>query len=156
LSSIKKARAEDAFAGVIEEWESVSRDDLTAAWIYSGFTDDLLSGRITEGDPKLDAVVARAIANSIKPYKLAPFEFLESCETSQGPWDSYIKGLTPEQPTALADELAAMLTARRFRALWDSVRTKLTPAQQQQFMTWHHEMAKSRGRRQITPSYMLQ
>lgn len=156
LSSIKNTRSEDAFAGVVEEWASVSRDDLTAAWVYSGFTDDLLYDRITNGDPKLDALVARAIANSVKPYKLATFEFLEKCETSEAAWDSYIKGLTPEQPTAMADELGAILTARRFRELWDSVRTKLTPVQQQQLMTWYHEMSKSRGRRQITPSYMVQ
>ncbi len=146
VSSIKRTHAEGAFAGVIEEWASVSRDDLTAAWIYSGFVEDLISGRITDGDAKLESRVALAVADLRKPYKLAPFEFSEKCEASQNPWDSYIKGLTPEQPTALADELAARLTARRFRALWDSVRTGLTPAQQQQLITWFHEMAKSRGR----------
>jgi hypothetical protein len=156
LSSIERARAQDAFAGVVEEWDSVSRDDLTAAWIYSGLTEDLLSGDITDEDPNLDPLVAGAIADSVTPYKLATFEFVEKCEASQGPWDSYIKRLTPGQPTALADQLAGMLTARRFRLLWDSVRTKLTPAQQQQLITWYREMAKSRGRREMTPSYMLQ
>lgn len=139
----------------IEEWEQMTDEELKAASIYTSLTDNLFSNDIRDVDPKLDSAIAAVIIKAQRKYKLAPFEFLEKCESSDTPWDRYTRELTPQQPTALADNLAAVLTARRFEAFWNSVRDRLTPAQREDLMIWYREMAKAHGRRDLVPTCVI-
>lgn len=154
FESLARQTGAEAVLKVIEEWDKMSDEELKAAWIYTGLTDDLFSREIREGDPKLDPAITAIMTSAQRKYDLAPFEFLEKCAPSETPWDQYTRELTPEQPTALADDLAAVLTARRFEAFWNSVRDRLTPAQRDELIAWYREMAKARSRRDLVPAYV--
>jgi len=152
-SSAKKSGA-DPILRAIEEWAKMSDEEMKAAWIYTSFTDDLLSHNIREGDPKLDHSIIAIMAKAQKKYDLASFEFLEKCESSDASWVQYTRELTPELPTALADTLAAVLTARRYETFWNAVRDKLTTAQREELIAWYRDMAKARSRRDLIPAYV--
>lgn len=138
----------------IDDWVKMSDEDLKAAWIYTSLTEDLLSGDFRKGDPTLDPAIITIMAGAQMKYDLAPFEFLEKCESSNTSWDQYTRELTGELPTALADDLAAVLTARRFETFWNSLRDKLTGVQREQLVAWYREVAKARSRRDLVPAYM--
>lgn len=152
-SLVRQVQAEGVLRAV-EEWTKMSDEELKAAWIYTTLTEDLFSRESREGDPKLDPAITAIMTSAQKKYDLAPFEFLEKCESSETSWDQYTREITPELPTALADDLAAVLTARRFEAFWDSLRDHLTPAQREKLIAWYREMAKARSRRDLVPSYV--
>jgi hypothetical protein len=154
LESLAQQAQTEAVLSAVEEWTKMSDEELKAAWIYTTLTDDLFSRESREGDPKLDPTITAIMTSAQKKYDLAPFEFLEKCESSETSWDQYTRELTPELPTALADDLAAVLTARRFEAFWKSVRDRLTPAQREELTSWYREMAKARSRRDLVPAYV--
>jgi hypothetical protein len=152
-SLIREAGAESALSAG-ERWDTMSDEELKAAWIYTSLTDDLLSGNIQDADPKLASNILQVVRESQQHYGLAEYEFIDKCESSETKWDRFIRQLTPEQPSALADDLSAFLTAIRFETFWRSIRIKLTPAQMKVLVVWYREMAKAKGRRDITPSYV--
>jgi hypothetical protein len=94
------------------------------------------------------------LAASRKSYDIETYEFSQISLPSPSTWDAYIRGLTPEQPTALADNLASVLEYQRFEELWNSVKVRVTVAQKDQLVSWYHEMAKARERRDIVPAYL--
>ena len=154
LESLARERGVPDLLAVIKVWTSTSDEDVKAAWIYSGLTDDLTSGDIRPGDPKLDPVTADLVARFRTSYQQSSLEFVQISELSRTAWDKYIRNLTPEQPSALADDLAAMLRARSFEAFWKSLKLSLSPVQLNQLIVWYREMARSRQRREIAPPYV--
>jgi len=154
LESLAQKSGADPILRAIEEWAKMSDEEQKAAWIYTSFTDDLFSHDIREGDPKLDPAIIAIMAKAQRKYDLASFEFLEKCESSETSWDQYTRELTPELPTALADTLAAVLTAHRYETFWNTVRDRLTTAQREELIAWYRDMAKARSRRDLVPAYV--
>jgi hypothetical protein len=153
-SLVERLNATKGASKTIGEWAGMTHEDSTAAWVYTGVTRDLFSSRIREGSPKLDPAIKIIMAGAEGQYDVAPTDFLEICAEPESCWDEYIKRLTPEQPTFLADILAAVSRARRFRAFWDLVVSKLTPEQRHELVAWYGAMAKSGGGQDIAPSYV--
>jgi hypothetical protein len=153
-SLLRNCGAPESVHGVVNRWAALTDDELTAAWICNDFTTDTLSGNSRNGDPKLDARIVAALAASRKNYNIETYEFLQVSLASLSTWDAYIRGITPEQPTALADNLAAVLRYQRLEELWNSTKARLTVAQKDQLVSWYHEMAKARGRRDIVPAFL--
>lgn len=139
---------------VITEWVGLSDEEQKATWIYETLTSELLSGHLRGGDRKLNLAIATIMVNARQKYNREPFEFAGICVASQTAWDSYTRGLTPELPTALADGLASVLTARRFELLWRAIRNKLTSAQREELMAWYRRAAKVRAHRDLVPTYL--
>ncbi len=153
-SLMQNCGAPESVHRVVNRWAALTDDELKAAWICNDFTTDILSGNSRNGDPNLDARIVAELAASRKYYHIETYEFSPISLASPSTWDAYIRGLTPEQPTALADNLAAVLEYQRLEELWNSVRVRLTAAQKDQLVSWYHEMAKARGRRDIVPAYL--
>lgn len=153
-SLVRKSAAGSTLLEAIEAWSKMSDEDLKAAWIYADLTGDLFSGEIREGDPKLDPAITAIMVRAQEKYDLAPFEFMGKCEASETPWDRDTRGLTPQLPTALADDLAAVLTAQRFEIFWKSMRDRLTPRHREELVNWYRAMASARGRRDLVPAYI--
>lgn len=155
LASLARQAKLDTLLKVIEEWRSLTSEQLAAGLIYDSLTNDLLSGDIREGiDPKLGPGIATIMKGARRRYDLAPWEFLEKCESSETPWDRYTRELTEDMPTALADRLAAVLTAQRFEVFWNAVRDRLTSTQREALIAWYRAMAKARSRRDLVPAYV--
>lgn len=85
LESLARQAQAEAVLRAVEEWTKMSDEELKAAWIYTTLTDDLFSREIREGDPKLDPAITAIVTSAQKKYDLAPFEFLEKCESSETP-----------------------------------------------------------------------
>jgi hypothetical protein len=151
---IKGCGAPEDAQKVVNKWAILTDDELTAAWICNDFTTDILSGNSRNNDPKLDAKIVAELAASRKNYDIETYEFSQISLASPSTWDAYIRGLTPQQPTALPDNLAAVLRYQRLEELWNSVKGRLTPAQKSELVSWYHEIAKARGRRDIIPAYL--
>jgi hypothetical protein len=151
LESLAKKSEAEPVLRAIEEWAKMSDEEMKAAWIYTSFTDDLLSHNVRGGDPKLDPAIVAHMVKAQRKYDLASFEFLEKCESSETTWDQYTRELTPELPTALADTLAAVLTASRYETFWSTIRERLTTAQREELIAWYRDMAKARSRRTLFP-----
>lgn len=153
-SLLRNCGAPESVHKIASRWAGFTDDELTAAWICNDFTADLLSGNSRNGDPKLDTRIVAELAASRKNYDIETYEFSQISEASSSTWDAYISGITPEQPTALPDNLASVLRYLRFEELWKSVKGRLTPAQKDDLVSWYHEIAKARGRRDIIPTYL--
>ncbi len=153
-SLIRNCGAPESVHGVVNRWAALTDEELKAAWICNDFTTDILSGNSRNGDPKLDAKIVAELAASRRNYNIETYEFLEISSAPPSTWDAYIRGITPEQPTVLADNLAAVLEYQRLEELWNSVKARLTVAQKDQLVSWYPEMAKARGRREIVPAFL--
>jgi hypothetical protein len=153
-SLIGNCEAGNALTPAVLEWSELSDEDEKAAWICSSLTDDLVDGEAHERDPWLNPEIHAVLRMSVQPYTRDAWEFSEICEASKTTWDKYLKRLTPEQPSALADALGGFLTARRYRIFWESICPKLTQMQRHELFVWYRATARVRGRREIIPSYM--
>ena len=153
-SLMRNCGAPESLHGVVNRWAALTDDELKAAWICNDFTTDILSGNGRKGDPKLDAKIVDGLAASRKNYEIDTFEFSQISLASPSTWDAHVRGLTPEQPTALADNLASVVEYQRLEELWNSTKARLTVAQKDQLVSWYHEMAKARGRRDIVPAFL--
>jgi hypothetical protein len=154
-SLLNKLGAEEAFSATLNEWTATIHDETTAAWVYARLTRDLFADRIGKREPRPDPLIERVMADAEVSYELDPVEFREICTKSQSAWDAYIGGLTPDQPTFLADTLAAVLRVHRFRSFWESMIGKLTPHQRQDLIAWYRSRAKSSGSHGISPSCVV-
>jgi hypothetical protein len=141
---------------IAEKWAQTSDEDLKAASICSDLTEDLVFGKIQDNEPRLDSFIFEIVAGARRAYDVEPFEFEAICEASESSWDKYVKQLTPELPAALAYDLAAILTAIRFEAMWMSVKNRLSSTQRESVVTWYREVARARGRRSIVPTFMTE
>lgn len=153
-SLMRNCRAPECVYRIVNRWAALTDDELKAAWICNDFTNDILSGNTRNDDPKLDARIVAALTASRKSYNIETYEFSEMSLASPSTWDAFIRSLTPEQPTALADNLAAVLEYQRLEELWNSAKVRLTANQKEELVTWYHEMAKARGRRDLVPAYL--
>jgi hypothetical protein len=155
-SLMRNCGAPEGVQKVVKRWAALTDHEQKAAWICNDFTTDILSGNSRNGDPKLDARIVAELAASRKHYDMETSEFSQISLASPSTWDAYIRALTPEQPTALADNLASVLEYQGLEELWNSVKGRLTAAQKSELVTWYHEMAKARGRRDIIPAYLAE
>ena len=147
-SLIKEHDLKEAAQLAIQEWLNATDDQLKAAWVCYDLTSDVLSGRVDEGEPQLDSKAIDFLRLERKKYLLEPFELAKICRLSNTQWDVYTKRLTPEQPTTLADSLAAVLRARRVKEMWHSARQHLSPTERQHMISWYRTIARQRCRRE--------
>jgi len=139
---------------LIAYWDNLKRDDETASWIWNSLTSDILAGRLRPSKTDLDPLIVETLFAEHVTHDKEPFEFAPICEESPTEWDRYTRTLTPEQPTALADDLASKLTSRRFEEFWRTVQSKLNTKQQDELISWYRKLGKAQGRRDIVPSYL--
>ena len=137
-----------------DKWAALTDDELKSAWICNDFIADVLSSKIRGDDLQLDSRIVGKLAVARKNYYIQPYEFSKICLDSPSIWDGYTRGLTPGQPTLLADNLASVLEYLRLEELWNSVRDSLTLTEKSNFLNWFHQMAKARGRRDILPAFL--
>jgi len=154
-SLLKSLKATDGFSNVISEWADMTHDELTAAWIFTQLTDDLVSGNGGHGRPNLDREIAVAVKAAYEEIEYEEPEFLDLCEQSRTPWDRQTRSLQSGLPTFLADTLISFLRERRLKMLWNSVLVRLSEEQRQHLISWYHNMAKFRGMREnLAPRFI--
>lgn len=146
---IHESGEDERILKTVQEWDDLSDEEMKAAWICDSLTREILGG--AAGDTGLDPLIVRGLISSQPKVQLAPFEFLNKCENSQTSWDRFTRSLTPDLPTGLADDLAAVLTAKGFERMWHSLLPRLTPAKRQDLINWYRSATKARvGRELIT------
>jgi hypothetical protein len=122
--------------------------------MYTVLTLEFLSGQHRQLDTNLDHAVILVMTETQGKHDIEPFEFAEICEDSSTPWDTFLRSLTPEQPTSIADTFASALTTRRFQAFWNSLKDRLTPTQRAELADWYRRMAKQRAQRELALLYV--
>jgi hypothetical protein len=74
----------------------------------------------------------------------------ESCLASRSSWDHYLRGLTPDLPTSLADYADSIISANKFGAFWGDVKLTLTPAEMQELLRIYSSLAQSLTGEKVT------
>ena len=67
----------------------------------------------------------------------------ERCLRSTSPWDEYTRGLTPDQPSLLADYAADFTVQAQFRYLWRFIQTSLPAERRKKLLGWYHSAAEA-------------
>lgn len=150
-SLMKKLNLESVTNPAFEEWTQVDNEELDAGALYETLTSDLLSDEIAED---LDSDIKSSVACIYHQTEYGQVNFEDLCLRSRTDWDNYIRGLTPELPSALVDTLLAFLKARRFKTLWCSLRKTLTLAQREELIARYRKMAKAFAGWDVIPAYL--
>lgn len=154
LSVADRAATDETLRVVAERWDKLSDEDQKAAWMWSALTLDVLSVRLRAPDNGLDPGIVETIFREHETYYMEAYEFAAICEQSRTSWDQYTRTLMDEQPTALADTLASVLTSWRFEKLWYLIRNRLSSEQKDELIAWYRRMGEVRARRDLIPSYV--
>ena len=140
-------KVREAFSNATSEWANMTHDELTASWIFTRLTTDLISGNGGDGRPNLDRAIITAVKAAHEMAEDEEPEFLNLCLTSRTPWDRNTRNLQPGLPTMLADTLISLRRERRLKMIWSAVVPKLSEDQRGLLITWYHDMARFRGMR---------
>lgn len=151
---VEKLGLDQVMAGPIRDWSDLSNEDLDAGALFATLTEEMLSQEIAEHGPDVDGAIKSIVARAWDAAPCISVDFEELCLDSKTDWDIYVRGLTPELPTALSDKLICFLRARAFRVLWLSIRELLTPSQREQLLIWYQVMGRSRAGWGVVPSYL--
>lgn len=149
LRALAESVGADDVIGVLEEGMNRSDEDEKATWLWLILTDELLKGNV-ETKP-LDAEIREAIAQCREKSAIATWEFMHICMDSKTAWDKYTRGLTPEQPTAIADYLGGFLTPREFEGLWARLQRRLSAQQRAALVAWYRDTGRARTGRDLCP-----
>ena len=102
-------------------------------WLLVSMTEQLLDGSVPA--PALNAEIKEALrqvwidSDSI--------DFTELCLASRSNWDQYLRTITPDLPTTLADYVSAIANQSKFEILWGFVNAKLTPKARHELFSWY-------------------
>ncbi|MBZ5523624.1 MAG: hypothetical protein LAP21_15430 [Acidobacteriia bacterium] len=152
-SLAKKTRAEAAIVASMKEWSEMSDEDLKAGWLFDLLTEDLLSNDFTYNHAVPHSDIREVMAREREKQHHTDVDFGMLSNHSKSAWDRYVRQLTPDLPTYLANMLLNFLRARRFQLLWMSMQHKLNREQIEELASWYRSTARSRAQRSIAPSY---
>jgi hypothetical protein len=132
---------------------SLLKSDLTSAKTESASQEAFILFALTErlrtvGEapncPSLEPEIREAVLRVSDKYDVGDADWEQICLNSTTPWDRYLRGLSPDQPTLLADFLLAeVLVKTSFRQLWAELLNKLNSHQREELMNWYRCSAKA-------------
>jgi hypothetical protein len=144
-SLLRKTSLPESTAGILMALASAERaetEDMGMDFVMFALTERLQT--ITaEADSVYLSAEVREIVTEISAKSEAEVDWEQLCLSSATTWDRYLKGITPEQPTALADFLIAEVLVKSFQPLWAKVTAKLNAKQQGELIDWYRASAKS-------------
>jgi hypothetical protein len=149
----KKHKADEAINRAVEEWSIITEEDMKAGWLFETITEDLLSDGSSMTEYALDSNLKTIVWGMRKNQIFTEVDFAELSIKSRSSWDRYITQLTPNLPTYLSDILFTFLKARSFKAFWIAILGNLTREQCEELTSWYQNMARSRAKRVIAPTY---
>jgi hypothetical protein len=154
LDSLSKTHGtEEAVIGAIEEWSALSDEDMKAGSLFESLTEDLFFEGSTLPSYALDVDLKVIISKVRDDQWSIAINGADLSSRSKSSWDRYIRELTPDLPTYLADTLFSFLRAQHFKACWTLIVNRATKEQHTKLVAWYKAMAKLRAKREIGPSY---
>jgi hypothetical protein len=152
---VERLKAEEAFSLANSEWDSMTHDELTAAWIYTRLTTDLTSSDSGDGRPNLDQEIVDKVKAAQKRVECEEPDFLDLCLASGTPWDSYTRNLDANLPTMLADRLVSFRRYMRLKMIWRALLRQLSEGQIRSLISWYRDMARFRRMREnLVPDFI--
>jgi hypothetical protein len=134
ISSLQKSGPSSA------ETESASQE----AFILFALTERLRTVGEAPNCPPLEPETREAVLRVSDKYDVGDVDWEQICLKSATPWDRYLRTLSPDQPTLLADFLVAeVLVKTSFRQLWAELLNKLNSHQREELMNWYRCAAKA-------------
>lgn len=85
----------------------------------------------------------REIVEQVAVKYVTEVNWEQLCLRSATTWDRYLRRITPEQQTYLADILVSELLVESFQPFWREVTARLNVKQQEELMNWYRTSAKS-------------
>jgi hypothetical protein len=132
------------FESLVKRQERVGSDTGRAGWIFFALTKRLLTDWSPREDSYLDPFIRATVARVFAKYDVSEINFGQLCLNSTSTWDRYIRDLTPDQPTHLADYLGAQLISpRTFDHVWSDLRKELSENRRKELLAWYQATAKS-------------
>jgi hypothetical protein len=111
-------------------------------WILYSLTEKLLATDSNIEDVLLDREIRRAVEQAHSKFGLNQVNFQELSLNSASRWDGYIRTLTPDLPTFLADYASEQLLAGgSFVEIWRYLSDVLTTKQQDELRMWYRKTA---------------
>jgi hypothetical protein len=112
------------------------------AWTLSVLTKKLLIGQSGLEAPGLDPFIENAVARAYAKYSQSELNFKDLCSNSPSPWDQYIRELTPDLPSSMAEYLSERLLPQiECKKIWADLANELSPEQLDELRTWYRNTA---------------
>jgi hypothetical protein len=110
-------------------------------WLLVSMTGQLLDGSVTA---PLDIAITEGLRRvRDERITLGEIDFKRCCLNSVSTWDQYLRNATPEQPTMLADYVAAIASNSEFELLWGFINVDLTAKQRHELLGWYRSRGQS-------------
>jgi hypothetical protein len=155
LSLLRNCEAESEVLEAYLEWDSLSHQELAAAWTCSNLNRKMAMDDISGGG-ELDPRIRAEVIQSSSIHALNPSEYRDVCLKSKSNWDNYSQSIA-DKPHFLSNQLWRVLLHHRLREIWEDIRQKLTPQQLDELILWYRAMNKymlHEDRSDLIPSYM--
>jgi hypothetical protein len=109
-------------------------------WLLVVMTDQLLENSMTA---PLDAALTEALRKEWDRWQnLGEIDFKRYSLHPGSNWDKYLRNLTPDQPTMLADYVSNIASESKFEVLWGLIAT-LTAKQRDELFCWYRATGQS-------------
>jgi|GEM_PF-1628601 len=130
--------------------------DVDTAWLLGSITELIISGTVINDMDEFAPMIKEKIASIWMECDLGGMDFSELCLNSESTWDQYIRGVTPDLPTMVADYVAVEITGKdRFLLFWDRVGKSLPSAQKVNLLNGYKSAAyELSGQKFVPPSWM--
>ncbi|UWZ86825.1 hypothetical protein [Occallatibacter riparius] len=137
----------DRFSEAIQEWTDLTHEELTATWVFTRITRELLAGRLPHYAPALEQELLAKIQSFILD-PLEDVEFSQICADSRTKWDRYTRTLEPSLPGALADVAISAVRERNFNLFWNKMSMTLSVEERYRLVDWYRATVRFRGDRE--------
>lgn len=124
--------------------QQMSSQERTPRWAWFALTERLLTAASVQEDAQLDHAIRDILTRVYTKHDVTRLDFENISQTSESQWDTYIRGLTPNQPTYIVDYLLTeLIPFRAFDTVWADLRKELTEDQINELLDWYRTTAAS-------------
>jgi hypothetical protein len=134
----------DRIAELVDGRECSKADESTR-WLVISISDQMSQGSLGAASQP-SSIAAHALEKLLRianRQNQSERNFEELCLESESEWDGYIRSLTPDLPTKLADFLKTISTQDHFEQLWAVIHSDLSVEERHELLEWYRTVAQS-------------